>query len=162
MGLTTSLVLSESRSLSLYQITPVGHIKRSNNKQHFIYCTNSHNLFRRRKICHQVLQLQRHCMALANTIIITQCFHNKHNIITDFSNINLPYHPTIMKRYTHPSLSGQFQCPGVDLQGIVWPNQRVTSRNSCNIVGMDLHEKRCITTLPTYQRDLKHNIRLAI
>ena len=101
-------------------------------------------------------------MGLAHSAIISWNIYSQPNGFLGIRNTHLTHHLTIGTRDVYPSLYGQLNFPGVDVQVFSLPSQGRTAHNSFNIVGMDPHNHSGITTLPTHQSDLKHHSRLTI
>ena len=143
-------------------ILPVGHRKRSENKQYSLQFLGSNNVVWFLRIRHLVLQWQMPWMVLLHPVIITRRLHAKLTRIPGISNINIPYHTTTGTRITNTSLHGKFQWSGIYLQGIIWPSQGIITQQSIMMFGMDPHQKWGFLILQTHQRVRKHHIRLSI
>ena len=162
MGLKKSPALAQTGPPDLDKIPPVGRFNRIFNKHHHLYRSDSHTMVQRMCVWYQRVQLQRPGMALVHTTIIPWHVHALSPIIIGVKNVNLPHYPKIRTRESHPSLHESFRHPGMYVQGILLPHQRVTTQHSHKMVGMVPRQHRLVTTFPTHQRDLKHHSRLAI
>ena len=136
MGPTISPLLEHTGPSALDKFPPLGIFNSSSNKQHHLYRSESHTMVQRMCVWYQRVQLQRPGMALVNTTIIPWHVHALSPRIIGINNVNIPHHPTISTRGAHPSLREKLQHPGMDVQGIMLPHQRLTTQHGHNMVDM--------------------------
>ena len=112
-------VLSQVVSPDLYQITSVGCIKLSSNKQHSLHITNSDDMFLCIQIHHRGIKLKRPHMPLSHPDGNLWHIHTQPTVIIGISNIHISYHPKIGTGDTHTGLHRHLKCPWVYVKGVI-------------------------------------------
>ena len=130
MGSTKTPVLEQTGYLALDKIPPVYHNKRIYNEQYSLHHTNGETMVQSIGIHNWGIKLQKPCMVLENSAIISRNLYCQPTGIIEVRNTHLPHHPKIGTRDGHPVLYGNIKCPGVDVQGLILPSQGRTPQHS--------------------------------
>ena len=119
MGTTTSPTMAYPGTPTMDQIPPTCHHQRNTHKQHNLHHPNSHNIFRRLRICNYRLKIQRITMAMDNPARMAWETHTKSIIMSSIGNINLNGYLTTGLSFNHLGIHRQIQRTLLDAQCIL-------------------------------------------